>query len=108
MWLLKQSEWAKVPPETVFTCINGNTKKASELTDADNDTRFGYTAWGIRECDLNALHQSILSKSIPVAPPAPNPLGKQTAVSQTPVLDSECEHIKDDAKSKVPDEKTES
>ena len=88
LWLLKPSEWSQIPPDTILTSILREKKKASEIKDPADDTRFGYSAWGLRESDLNALHQTILAKTIPVAPPAPNPFAQATPKNKAEAADS--------------------
>jgi hypothetical protein len=64
LWLLQPHEWKLLPPDTMVESINREKKRIKELTEADADTRFGATAWGLRE--------SQLAKPTP-APLAPTP-----------------------------------
>lgn len=52
--LLKPEELRALPPFTYITSINGETRKVLEpgQQPADDDTRFGHTAWGITPPEL--------------------------------------------------------
>ena len=46
LWLLTVTELHAIPDGTVVTSIMGNTK-VKGLDEIDEDTRFGYVAWGL-------------------------------------------------------------
>ena len=53
LWLLTLDELATVPEGSVLTSINGDTKVVG-MDYIDDDTRFGYTAYGFRDSQLPA------------------------------------------------------
>ena len=48
LWLLTPDELAQLPDDTVLGCIDGTTVIKGHA-DLDDDTRFGVTAYGLRE-----------------------------------------------------------
>jgi hypothetical protein len=57
LWLLTPDELTKIPDGTVLECINGK-KYTVGIDIIDDDTRFGYLAYGVRN-PFNHEHKDI-------------------------------------------------
>lgn len=53
LWLLTPEELHSITPGTTLTDIHGKRKTFLIGDVLDDDTRFGYTAYGVRESELN-------------------------------------------------------
>lgn len=60
LWLLLPSEFENLPEGLVLEGIMGETGIVGER-DFDMDTRFGFTAWGIRESQCPTTWRSSVS-----------------------------------------------
>lgn len=59
LWLFTPKEFAQLPDGIELESISGDIKTKGR-DDIDQDTRFGYLAWGVRD-PLNHEHQHLFT-----------------------------------------------
>lgn len=54
LWLLTEAEFSQIPNGTELVCFTGE-RKIKGRDHIDDDTRFGYLAWGIESPETHEL-----------------------------------------------------